>query len=100
MTKMLALTATFLAFAVAAAAAVPDPTRSTVAPCFATCPAGDLAFSAVVRDFAGNDIAGSSVVIDFSACPAVNICSNQEPGTTVLSGNKVLRTTDSTGTVI
>src|SRR5262249_5117274 len=78
---------------------VPDIAHSTVAPCFATCPAGDLAFSVVVRDFANNPIAGSSVVLDFSACPAVNLCSNQEPGTFVGS-NRAQRATDSTGTAV
>jgi hypothetical protein len=68
-----------------ASAGVPDPTRSTVDPCFATCPFGDIAFTVVVRDFANNPIQGSSVALLFTDCPAVHLCPDQEAGTTVLA---------------
>jgi len=53
---------------------VPSPVNSTVPACLAACPYGDISFDVVVRDLANNPLAGSSVVIDFSQCPAAFIC--------------------------
>jgi hypothetical protein len=57
-----------------AAAAVPSVANSTVPPCLVACPFGDIPFDVVVRDLANNPVANSSVVIDFSECPAAFIC--------------------------
>ena len=69
--------------ATAAMAQVPDPTNSSVGACFAVCPAGDLAFDVVVRDFAHNPVVGANVVISLKNRPAVNLCPTQEPGTAI-----------------
>lgn len=57
-----------------AARGVPDPANSEVPACLAACPAGDLVIVIVVRDFNNIPIENSSVVIDFSECPAFIIC--------------------------
>ena len=57
-----------------AAAAVPSPANSTVPPCFVACPAGDVSYTVVVRDIASNPVTGSTVELDFSACPAFPVC--------------------------
>ena len=76
--------------------AVPSPSNSTVPPCFVGCPAGDVAFTVVVRDAANNFRPNSLVVLDFSTCPAVTFCGVQEAGTTI-SGSKASRTADGFG---
>jgi hypothetical protein len=49
-------------------------------------------FTVVVRDRAGNPINGASVVVDFSLCPDVTICSDQlDPNTLINCGNKTVR---------
>jgi hypothetical protein len=58
----------------AASAAVPSPSNSQVAACLSVCPTGDLNIPVVVRDFANNPINGSTVVLDFSACPGFVHC--------------------------
>ena len=58
-----------------AAAAVPSPANSVLPSCMASCPFGDMPFTVVVRDFANNPIAGSSVVLDFALCPGAFLCS-------------------------
>lgn len=61
-------------------AAVPSPANSTLPLCMALCPLGDMPFTVVVRDLAANPIAGSTVVLDFSACPGAFLC--HQPGGT------------------
>lgn len=53
---------------------VPSASNSTVPLCMQMCPYGDLTYTVVVRDLANNPIIGSSVVIDFTNCPAVHLC--------------------------
>ena len=65
-----------LAVPAAARAAVPNPANCTVDPCLVVCPAGEIAFQIVVRDFANNPVNGSSVVIDFCGCPLVKLCAS------------------------
>jgi hypothetical protein len=78
----------------AAMAAVPSPANSSI-PCGGGSPPGDAfsiwlvgktgagdadphgAVTIIVRDFAGNPIAGSAVVIDLSACTDMKVCSVQ-----------------------
>ena len=57
-------------------------------------------FSVTVRDFANNVIAGSTVVIDFSACSDIQISCDQlnaVTGQTFLAGKKVSGTTNALG---
>ncbi|HKQ56750.1 MAG TPA: hypothetical protein VJY35_02675 [Candidatus Eisenbacteria bacterium] len=63
-----------LALTPAAHADIPNPNQSTVDPCLVLCPAGDLTFHVVVRGFTGNPFAGSSVQIEYSACPGFHLC--------------------------
>jgi hypothetical protein len=72
-----------LMVATAASANVPDPSQSTC-PNFIKLVGSDGAvadpagtFSVTVKDLAGNVIANSSVVIDFSACVDMLFCSDQ-----------------------
>ncbi|MEO7868724.1 MAG: hypothetical protein ABIU54_13875 [Candidatus Eisenbacteria bacterium] len=62
---------------------------------------GDIAYTVVVRDLAGNPLIGSLVTIDFSACPLVTLCSLvQDPGYVVnYSARTVRASTDATGSV-
>ncbi len=65
-----------------ATAAVPaPPPYSSVPACFAPCPFGDVHMIVIVRDFASNPIAGSSVVLDFSGCASAFVCTgtSQDP---------------------
>ncbi len=55
-------------------AAVPSPTQSFVAPCLIACPAGDIHFEVVVRDFANNPVANSTVTIEVCDCPTAALC--------------------------
>jgi hypothetical protein len=57
-----------------ARANVPSPSASTVDPCLRVCPAGDMNFHVVVRDFASNPINGSVVTVDLSNCFALTMC--------------------------
>ncbi|HTM58258.1 MAG TPA: hypothetical protein VL123_07570 [Candidatus Udaeobacter sp.] len=61
-------------FSGSARAAVPSSANSTVPPCYAACPQGDLSYTVVIRDIAGFPIAGSHVVLEFANCPAVHRC--------------------------
>lgn len=56
------------------AAGVPSPSNSTVDPCVRLCPAGDMNLHVVVRDQSSNPVAGSTVVVDFAACPGIILC--------------------------
>ncbi len=56
-----------------ASAAVPNAANSTIG-CLQACPGEDVADYVIVRDAAGNAIAGSTVVLDFVACPAFTHC--------------------------
>jgi hypothetical protein len=65
---------------------VPDPNRSTVDPLLVGNLGADppgLSFAVVVRDIAGNPIAGSQVAIDFAAALGATPCATQNPGTSV-----------------
>ena len=78
-TPLLAL-ALVASAAASAVAAVPSAANSTLPPCMVLCPMGDLPFIVVVRDFANNPIAGSTVVLDFSDCPnGAYICPQPPP---------------------
>ena len=57
----------------AAGANVPS-LDSYVDPCLVACPAGELVFHVVVRDFSHNPVANSVVLIDFCGCPGVTLC--------------------------
>jgi hypothetical protein len=83
-----------------AAAGVPSATNSTLDPCLALCPAGDMQFHVLVRDFGGNPVASSFVWLDFSACPTFAHCPSVPPSLIV---NDAARTiggfTDASGAV-
>lgn len=93
-----------LMVATAASANVPDPSQSTC-PAFIKVvghdgvtadPAGT--FSVTVKDLAGNVIANSSVVIDFSACTDIQFCSDQFGNSTAdCPSNTVRKFTDGSG---
>lgn len=53
---------------------VPSPVNSTLPDCLVFCPLGDMPVTVVVRDIANNPVASSSVVFDFSECPAAFVC--------------------------
>lgn len=55
-------------------AAIPSPANSSLPACMALCPFGDMPFTVVVRDLANLPVAGSTVVLDFSACPGAFLC--------------------------
>src|SRR6266851_2104172 len=57
-----------------AAAGVVDPGLSTLPPCMALCPMGDMPFTVVTRDLANNPLAGIFVTLDFGACPGAFLC--------------------------
>jgi len=71
-----------LALAAPVSAAVPSAANSTVPLCLQMCPLGDLNYTVVVRDIANNPVGGSTVVLDFSSCPAVHLCPPPNPTTT------------------
>jgi hypothetical protein len=77
------------------AGAVPSPVNSIVPPCFVGCPAGDVAFTVIVRD-AANNPHPATVALDFSSCPEVSFCATQEAGTTI-SGSTASRDDDASG---
>ena len=57
-------------------------------------------YQVTIKDFANNVIAGSTVVIDFSGCPDIQISCDQlnaSTGQTDLAGKKVAGTTDASG---
>jgi hypothetical protein len=62
-----------------AAEGVPSPANSTVGACLVACPLGDIEFEVVVRDLAGNPVAGSTVALDFSACAQAFLCTVPGP---------------------
>jgi hypothetical protein len=55
-------------------AAVPSAANSTIPPCLAACPLGDLSYTVVIRDLVGNPIPGAHVVLEFADCPGVRFC--------------------------
>jgi len=72
----------FVAFLLAlsasrAGAAVPSAANSTTPSCFFVCPFGDRSLTVIVRDFANNPIAGSTVALDFHNCPGAFLCSQK-----------------------
>lgn len=73
----------------------PSPANSICPPAVFLTPTGNCCFDVIVRDFAGNPIAGSSVFVDFGTC-AVIFCPAQPPGITVV-GNGVLAVTNAVG---
>ncbi len=62
---------------------IPDPAHSTVPPCLVVCPRGDIPYTVVVRDIAGNPVVGCEVVLDFVGCPSSPLCADCCPGLTV-----------------
>jgi hypothetical protein len=94
---------------------VPDPSRCTVASPYLSLEGqtggrpdscsdgrcGDLAVT--IRDFAGDIIAGSGVVIDFTGCPDLTVSCNQlnaVTGQTDLPGKRVLAVTNALGKLV
>ena len=72
--------------AVPSLANVPNPAASSVDPCLIACPAGDLDFHVVVRDFGSNPVFGSTLTLDFCDCPTAAICpANRSQSYTVIS---------------
>jgi hypothetical protein len=57
-----------------AIAGAPSPANSSVPPCLAVCPLGDMTFKVVARDAANNPLNGATVVLDFSSCAGVYLC--------------------------
>jgi hypothetical protein len=53
---------------------VPSPANSSLPPCIATCPLGDLPIQVVVRDFSNVPIVNSVVQLDFCACSGAHFC--------------------------
>lgn len=84
-----------------AIAAVPSPANSTTPPCLAPCPMGDVALTVVVRDFANNPVAGSSVVFSFADCPNAFLCPPRpnDDYTVDLTLRTIRAITDASGTV-
>jgi len=82
----------------AGTAAVPSPATSTVDPCLRICPAGDMNFHVVVRDYSFVPIGNSTVTVDLSACPSVMVCPliGSEPYT-ILPGPTIRMTTNALG---
>jgi hypothetical protein len=63
-------------------------------------PDPSIAFTVAIRDFANNPVAGSSVVIDFSGCSDLRLCSAQVSNQYVdCAYRMVVGTTDITGKV-
>ena len=76
---------------------VPSAANSTCPTRVTTGAHGDCCFDVIVRDLANNPIAGSNVVVDFSAC-AIDFCPSQPPGIIVNGIAKTARTSsDSSG---
>lgn len=90
---LVALALSAFAAAPAHAVAVPSPATSICPPIAPVAPNGTCCFDVIVRDAAGLPVAGSTVVVDFGACP-VTFCAAQ-PHT----GNAVIGTTDASGRV-
>jgi hypothetical protein len=76
-------------------AAVPSPVNSQCPTFAAVAPNGSCCFDVIVRDVINNPVPGSSVVVDFGACP-VTFCPAQPPGLVVV-GNTVTATADAAG---
>jgi hypothetical protein len=90
-----------LALAAPASAAVPSPVNSTLPACMTLCPLGDMPFSVTIRDLANNPVAGSLVVLDFSACPnGAFICQTFliDPYIVDLTARTIRMQTDAAGT--
>lgn len=96
-------------FAGAALGSVPDPSRSDAPPSITlvgqaggdTGPDCTGAYTVTVRDFVSRPIAGSTVVLDLTACPDIRVACDQLPaltGQAVLPpGKKVVASTDAAG---
>ncbi|MEO5618822.1 MAG: hypothetical protein ABIS67_13730, partial [Candidatus Eisenbacteria bacterium] len=91
----------------AAFASVPSPANSTTPPCIslvgddgAGTIDGDGQFTVTVRDLANFPINNSLVVIDFSACSGLNLCSNNELGFVVDCATQTVRGFTGAGGVI
>ena len=81
-----------------AGAAVPSPQNSTVESCLRVCPAGDLHIRVVVRDFANNPIAASTVQLDLCSCPFITLCPQQAGDPyQIVNSCQVLMITDAAG---
>lgn len=75
----------------------PSAANSTCPGTVRVSPDGTCCFDVVVRDLANNPIPGSSVVIDFQACP-LTFCLTQPPGVLInLAANTARVLADSTG---
>lgn len=95
----------------AKAGAVPSPVNSTIPGVITLVGQGGFGyadpfgtFSCTIRDLANNPRAGVDVVIDFSSCPGMRVCADQnQPGVTVecLNGGtaRVHKLTDALGVV-
>ena len=78
---------------------VPSPLNSTVPACLVLCPLGDIPFTVVVRDFANNPIAGSTVVLDFTPCPGAYICRFRPSDPYTVSQRMLSMVTNAAGSV-
>ena len=74
---------------------VPSPADSDCPVAIGLANDGSSCFSVVVRDFAHNPIAGSTVAIDFGSC-LLEFCPTQPPGVTIV-GSTVSSVTDGAG---
>ena len=85
----------------ATARGVADPANSEVPPCLAACPGGDLVTVIVVRDFNNVPMENSTVLIDFSHCPAFVICPPEKSDPYIYDepSRTVRALTDATGAV-
>ena len=79
MVPVAAALATTLAIAGFAAAGTLNPQKCTADPRLALCPAGDLAFHAIVRDGAANLVPNVSVEIDFCSSTGWATCNQGQP---------------------
>ena len=80
-----------------ASAAVPSPANSIVDACVRVCPAGDMTLHVLVRDFANSPVPGSTILVDFSNCPAVFLCPLLGTEPYSLAGQAVLMTANAAG---
>lgn len=84
-------------YAATAHAAVPSPANSFVDPCLRICPAGDMKIHVVVRDFANNPVAFSTVTLQLCLCPGVVLCPPGPNDGYTMSGCTVQAVTNATG---
>ena len=81
-----------------ASAGPPDPANCSVPSVINACPNGDIAYTIIVRNAAFDPYYDSQVVLDFSGCPSVHLCSRStKTRYAFLTPTSVAITTDNTG---